>query len=1034
MRFKSILAFFLCASIQGINAQTFTVKGTVLSEEDNSPLIGATVVEQGTANGTTTDLDGKFSLQLSSGSAVLEISYVGFERLVVPVAGKKELEIKLSPESNLIEEIIVTGYRSEIRGDISSAITTIKGKEIGKLVVSGIDQALQGQAPGVMVTQVTGSPGDDIAVRIRGVGTLGNNNPLFVIDGIPTTGGLNMFSLSDIESIEVLKDAAAAAVYGARAANGVVLITTKRGKSGVQTFNFEAFRGIQEPVNLPELLNAEEYLLLRNEGIANANVHRSPFNQIPSYNPSILDTLPDVNWLDEVFSPAGIQRYALSASGGSDQGSFYISGEYFNQGGIFMGQGFDRYQLRMNGDIGKSWFKTGVNLSFSHTDRDVINGSGDGFGPGNELSGIRYALIAAPVFPVRHPDGSFINVSSELGDPILFGDGNANPVVFVRNTDWNQRRYRIFGNAFAQISLWQDKLKLRTTLGGDFRFDLEKRFKERLSVAIYDPTSLTEGRVFDQTLVWNNTLDFRHAIGGHRISLLAGMEAIDNHTDYLGAAVNNFRRTDPLFRYIDASIAQDIKNVSASGIATEWALLSWFGQLGYSFKNRYVLSAAVRRDGSSRFGPNNRWGTFPSVSFAWNVSNEPFFKNIRAISSLKIRGSWGQLGNQEIGIYPYSSLVSIGDYVYTFGGSIATGASIVESGNSNIKWETSTQANLGLDMSLFQDRISFTADLFRKRTDDILVRVPVPQTVGGTRPPFVNAASVENKGIELGINHRNKLGKFSYNIGGNIAIIRNKVLSIANSEPILGGFGLSDGAITKTEPGYPIGSFFLWEMAGIFQSRQEIEASPFQSRFTSPGDVRFADLNGDKIIDDKDRRHVGNPFPDFTYGITAGFNWGNLDFSTLIQGVQGNDVYFLYGNFAYETPLRGFNSYRELLGRWTPDNTDTDIPKVSVDDRNGNRRISTRFLEDGSYLRIRNITLGYNLKDMIGWKGISSFRLFATVQNALTLTKYPGMDPEIQANANDTRGLGLSSDLAVGIDWGTIPAPRIWTLGVQMQF
>ncbi len=1034
MRTAYILAFFTIAFCQKIEAQTFTVKGLVLSSEDNTPLIGATLVEQGTSNGTTTDLDGKFILQIASGASVLEISYVGFERLVVPVQNRKEIEVRLAPESNLIEEIIVTGYRSEIRGDISSAIATVKGKDIGKLVVSGIDQALQGQAPGVMVTQVTGSPGDDIAVRIRGVGTLGNNNPLFVIDGVPTTGGLNMFSLSDIESIEVLKDAAAAAVYGARAANGVVLITTKRGKSGVQTFNFEAFSGIQEPVNLPELLNAEEYLLLRNEGIANANVHRSPFNQIPSYNPSILDTLPDVNWLDEVFSPAGIQRYALSASGGHDQGSFYVSGEYFTQGGIFMGQGFDRYQLRMNGDIGKSWFKTGVNLSFAHTDRDVINGSGDGFGPGNELSGIRYALIAAPVFPVRHPDGSFVNVSAELGDPVLFGDGNANPVVFVRNTDWNQKRYRIFGNAFAQISLWQDKLKLRTTLGGDFRFDLEKRFKERLSVAIYDPTSLTEGRVFDQTLVWNNTLDFRHTFGGHRISLLAGMEAIDNHTDYLGAAVNNFRRTDPLFRYIDGSIPQELDNVSASGIATEWALLSWFGQLGYSFKNRYVLSAAVRRDGSSRFGADNRWGTFPSVSVAWNISNEGFFKRIRAISSLKLRGSWGQLGNQEIGIYPYSSLVSTGDYVYTFGGGIATGASLIESGNENIKWETSTQANLGLDMSLFQDRLSITADLFRKRTDDILVRVPVPQTVGGTRPPFVNAASVENKGLELGLNHRNKLGKFSYNIGGNLAIIRNKVLSISSSEPILGGFGLSDGAITKTEPGYPIGSFFLWEMAGIFQSRQETEASPFQSRFTSPGDVKFADLNGDKIIDDKDRRHVGNPFPDFTYGISAGFSWGNLDFSTLIQGVQGNDVYFLYGNFAYETQLRGFNSYRDLLGRWTPENTDTNIPKVSVDDRNGNRRISTRFLEDGSYLRVRNITLGYNFKDLVGWKGVSSLRLFGTVQNAITLTKYPGMDPEIQANANDTRGLGLSSDLAVGIDWGTVPAPRIWTIGVQMQF
>jgi TonB-linked SusC/RagA family outer membrane protein len=419
-------------------------------------------------------------------------------------------------------------------------------------------------------------------------------------------------------------------------------------------------------------------------------------------------------------------------------------------------------------------------------------------------------------------------------------------------------------------------------------------------------------------------------------------------------------------------------NLGVSGIATEWALLSWFGQMGYSFKNRYVVSAAVRRDGSSRFGRNNRWGTFPSLSVAWNLSNERFFEGIDFISSLKIRGSWGQLGNQEIGIYPYSSLVSTGDYIYVFGNQIATGASIVETGNNNVRWETSTQTNLGLNASFMKDRLSVTLDLFRKRTDDILVRVPVPQAGGSARPPFVNAASVQNEDIELGVRYKNKVGKLNYNLGGNIASIHNEVLSIADSEPILGGFGLSDGALTRTEPGRPVGSFYLWQMEGLFQSQAEIDGSPFQSQFTRPGDVKFADLNGDNKIDDKDRHHVGDPFPDFTYGISAGCSWGHLDFSTLLQGVQGNDVYFLYGNFAYETQLRGFNSYRTLLNRWTPENTNTDIPKVSVDDRNGNRRPSTRFFKDGSYLRIRNITLGYSFKELLHWEGISSLRLYLT--------------------------------------------------------
>ncbi|MFZ4633560.1 MAG: TonB-dependent receptor, partial [Saprospiraceae bacterium] len=324
--------------------------------------------------------------------------------------------------------------------------------------------------------------------------------------------------------------------------------------------------------------------------------------------------------------------------------------------------------------------------------------------------------------------------------------------------------------------------------------------------------------------------------------------------------------------------------------------------------------------------------------------------------------------------------------------------------------------------------------IYRKRTEDILVRVPIPQSGGAQNPPFVNAAEVENKGVELGLTYRNRVADFTYYLGANIASVRNKVLSIANSEPILGGFGLSDGPLTKTEPGYAVGSFFLYEMQGIFQTQAEVDAAPFQTQFTRPGDVRFADTNGDKVIDDKDRKHVGSPFPDFSYGINAGFNWKNFDFSTLLQGIEGNDVYFLYGNFAYETQLRGFNSYNDILDRWTPTNTNTDIPKVSVDDRNGNRRASTRFLKDGSYLRVRNITLGYDFKPLLQWENVGALRLYITAQNAFTFTQYPGLDPEIQANANDTRGLGLSSDLAVGIDWGTVPAPRTFIGGLTIRF
>lgn len=1027
-----LILMFICSGQYAL-AQKFLVSGTVISNEDHLPIIGASVLEKGSQNGAITNADGMFKIEVATASSILMISYIGLESIEVNVAGQSAMNILMNANKSLLDEVIITGYKKEIRSEVSASIASIKSKDIDKLVVQSVEQALQGQAPGVMVTQATGAPGDDIAVRIRGAGTLGNNNPLYVIDGVPTTGNINMFSVGDVESIEVLKDGAAAAIYGSRAANGVVLITTKRGATGKPSFSFDTYIGIQQAIRLPKLLNAKDYLTVRNEAITNANALRDPVRQIKTYDPNILDTLPDNDWLSKVFSTAPIRNYSLSGSGGNENSNFYLSGEYQTQDGIFKGQKFDKYQVRFNGDIGNKKFKVGNNFSFSQTNRKVVGSSGDGFGAGNELSGIRYALIAAPIFSERYKDGRPVNVSSELGDPTLFGDGNANPLVFIDNTDWTIKRYRIFGNVFAEYNPIES-LKLRSSLGGDFLFENEKLFKIRLSDAIYNPTSLNENRVFNQNLIWNNTADFAKHFGKHKVSALLGMEAIKNHTDYLGASGNNFRRTDPLFRYLNDNLPVDIKNVGSSGIATEWSLLSYFSQIGYSYDSRYVLSASIRRDGSSRFGPLNRWGTFPSVSAAWNIANEPFFKRISLISSLKLRASWGKLGNQEIGVYPYSSLVQTGQRVYSFGDVLATGATIAETGNDNVKWETTTQKNIGLDLSIWKDRLSLITDLFDKRTDDILVRVPIPQSGGSQRPPYVNAGSVDNKGLELGLIYKNHSNAFNYSIGANVSALRNKVVSIAGSEPILGGFGLSDGPLTRTEPGYSIGSFYLWQMLGIFQTQAEIDHSPFQTVDTRPGDVKFADLNGDNKIDDKDRAHFGKPFPDFTYGINAAINYKNFDFSILGQGIQGNDVYFLYGNFAYETQSRGFNSYEEILNRWTPTNTNTLIPKVSLDDRNGNRRASTRFLQDGSYFRIRNITLVYDLKDVLKLKSIGAARIYVTVQNAFTWTKYPGLDPEIQSNTNDTRGLGLSSDLAVGVDWGTVPAPRTQIIGFKINF
>ncbi len=1025
-----MLALLLPAAYS--HAQTNRITGIVLSSEDREPMIGVSILLVGTDQGTMTDVDGSFELQAGP-DARLELSYIGFETMVVDVKGRTALTIFMETSSKMLEDVIITGYKREFKSNISGAISSVKAENIERLPVLGVDQALQGQIPGIQITQATGAPGDDIAVRIRGANTLGYNNPLFIIDGMPATGNINMFSTNDIESIEVLKDGAAAAIYGSRAGNGVILITTKKGKSGRPRLSYDGYMGFQEAYKLPELLNSREYLTIRNEAINNSNALRDPRRLLDTFDLAMLDTLADVNWLNQVFRTAPIQRHTLSASGGGENGSYFIMGEYMNQEGIFTGQGFDKYSLRINGQVGNKRIKIGNNLSFSYTDRKVIGSSGDGAGPGNELNALRYALIAAPVFPIRYADGSYIRTSTELGDPFLYGDGNANPLALIDATDWTEKRSRIFGSVYLDLEIFKG-LHARTNLGGDFLFSQSKLFKERLSAAIYDPTSLSEGRTFERNLVWNNVLDFRHNVGKHGISALAGMEAIQNHADYLGASANNFFRSDRLFRYIDNSVAEELSNVGVSGIATEWALLSYFGQVGYTFGDRYVINAAIRRDGSSRFGRDNRYGNFPSVSVAWNLSNESFFRSLEFISHMKLRASWGQMGNQEIGIYPYSSLISTGNRVYSFGDQVVTGAKVVETGNANVRWETTSQVDIGLELSIFKDRLSFVADWYRKRTSDILVRVPVPQAGGSQNPPFVNAGEVENKGWDLALIYKNAHRDFRYSVSANLSTVNNRVLYLADSEPILGGFGLSDGPITRTEAGYPIGSFYLYKMEGIFQSQAEIDASPFQSADTRPGDIRFADINGDGIIDDKDRAHLGSPFPDFIYGLNANFSYKNFDLSLLAQGVQGNDIYFLYGNFAHEVQLRGFNSYQDILNRWTPENTNTDIPRVSVDDRNGNRRISTRFLADGSYMRLRNITLGYNFKDLIRTDAIQGLRVYLTVQNAFTFTRYPGLDPEIQANTNDTRGYNVSSDLAVGIDWGTVPAPRTFIAGLRLDF
>ena len=483
LRIVCIAALITCTGV--VFAQNIVVSGYVTSDTEEEPLLGVNILVKDSQSGTITGLDGDFEIEVATGTTLV-FSYIGYLTQEIVIGSQAVLQIVLVSDAQVLEGVVVTGYKTVIKSDVAGSISSVKAKDIEKLPVMGFDQALQGQVAGLQVTQATGAPGDDIAVRIRGAGTLGNNDPLYVIDGVPTTGDINMFSTSDIESIEVLKDGSAAAIYGARAGNGVIVITTKKGQKGAPRFSAQSYYGFQQANRLPDLLNSKDYLTIRNEAIDNANVLRDTIRQIPLYDPSILDTLPDMDWLSEVFRTAPIQKYSLSASGGGDNGSFYIMGEYFDQEGVFKGQGFEKFLLRFNGDMSNDWIKVGNNISLSFSSRDVIGSSGDGAGPGNELSGIRYALIAAPVFKKTYEDGSYVPTSAFLGDPILYGDGNANPVAFIESTNWNIQRYRIFGNVFAEIQIFKD-LKFRTNLGIDLLFSSNPLFLFLLILTLNHP-------------------------------------------------------------------------------------------------------------------------------------------------------------------------------------------------------------------------------------------------------------------------------------------------------------------------------------------------------------------------------------------------------------------------------------------------------------------------------------------------------------------------------------------------------------------
>lgn len=1015
MRLLFTLIFFKIALVA--SAQT-KISGRVTLDQSGEAAIGATVVAKGTSVGTMTDAEGNFTLQVPEGNRILVVSYTGYSPKELALDTETYYEVKLSESPALLNEVIVTGYGSQKRSSISGSVSVVSSDEIAERPILRVEQALQGRTAGVQVAQNSGSPGSTLSVRVRGVGTINNADPLYIVDGVPVDG-LDFLNPNDIESINVLKDAASAAIYGARGANGVVLITTKGGKRNQDgKITYDAYMGVQRAARLVELLNAREYATLQNEAYIAAG--KTP---LPEFTrPELLGEGTD--WQEAIFQKAPIASHQLSFTGGSERSAYTLSGNYFSQDGIVGGPkaNFQRATVRFNSmsDL-KKWLTVGNNLAFTWLERDGLTENSQYNSP------IIRALNMDPTTPVRKADGTYAYSNYSSTDI-------ANPVNAIEQTYSQWRTNRLVGSVYGDVKL-SKHLTFRSTFSLDATFAVQRGFVPKYDLS--NIPSLSEAPAAEKSLVntvsvanhnWRNwqtenVLTFQKSIGEkHELTIITGTTALQNRYDANGGANTNL----PSNKWEDAYISNTIDPIESQSSwqwAAESALLSYFAKANYELKNTYLFSATFRADGSSRFGRNNRFGYFPSFSAGWIVSHEGFWK-VPAINFFKVRASWGQNGNDRIGDYAFSTVVQNGQN-YTFGPKedITNGAVALTAANPDLKWETSTQSDIGVDAELFDGRFQFTSDVYVKKTSDMLYAAPIP-LVSGTAPPVQNVATAENRGLELSLNYRNFDHPLHFSLGGNVAFIKSEVTGLGRGgEPVYSGLVQSANAnASKTDVGHPIASFYGYVTDGIFQNQAEIEAAAFQSNETAPGDIRFKDLDGNGVIDANDRTYIGNPTPRFTYGFTSELEWRGLELNLFFQGTQGNDIYVNTTRFDFAF----VNRPASALQRWTGEGTSNSEPRANLSDPNQNVRISDRFVEDGSYLRLKNLQLGYNLpKKWINRAHVEKMKLYFSGQNLLTWTRYSGLDPEIGS---------VGSSLEIGIDRGFYPQARTIMGGVSVTF
>lgn len=1023
----TLLFVLIFASFLHVRAQDVPVQGRVTTS-DGEGIPGVTVVVKGTATGTVTDSLGNYSISVPDSNAVLQFSYMGYETKEATVGSQSQMNIALASDSKA-DEVVVIGYGTQKRKEVTGAVSSVSAEEINQTPVASFDQAIQGRVPGVQVTQSSGAPGAAVSVQIRGTGTMRTTEPLYVIDGYivknnnngtdanaggfnagSNTNALSTLNPNDIESIEILKDAAASSIYGARAANGVVIITTKRGKLGAPKVDLETYVGVQKAWKTLDLLNAEQNATLNNEARANAG----QAGQAAFSNPAALGEGTD--WQGEMFRSAPIRNHYLSISGGSATANYLLSGGYFNQEGTMLGTGFNRYSFRANSDIkaGKR-FKFGESLFISRTTAQREPWTQD-------RSQVEQMIKMSPHVPVYNPDneGGFAGPDPSINNFI-------NPVGQANLIENVSRRTRFLGTIYGEVEIIKG-LKYKLNLGSDIIYGTGYLFTPsffmansannfNLTPSIFQYSNNELGYLVENTLAYNKTF------GIHNLGAVVGVtqqtsvnEGLQAFSDQLPS--NNIRTL---------SAGAGAANRTIGGQKYEYAIRSFFGRVNYSLLDRYLASFSLRRDGSSNFSPNHRYGTFASISGGWRISQEAFMEDVTFISDLKLRASWGKIGNDNIDSYGYSNnLNTKASYVLGNSQSLAPGITQTELANSDLKWESTAITNFGLDLGLMNNKLYFTADYFIKTTTDLLVRLPVPMTYGVAAAPFQNAGEVRNTGIELALNYQELSGDFTYGLGVNFTSIKNEVLSLGGGEPIEAGANASanTGNITRTEVGQPIAYFYGYKTDGLFQTDAEAAASGQAG--AKAGDIKFKDLDGDGDIDADDRGKIGSPMPDFMYGINANAGFKGFDLTLFFQGVKGNEI-FNVTRYWLEGMADDNNHSTAVLDHWTPTNTDTDVPRAVADDPNNNRRVSDRFVENGSYFRLKTLQLGYTLPEgLLKSVNISKARVYFTSYNLFTITKYSGYDPEL-APSNQ-------SNLSRGIDTGNYPQSRSFIVGAQLGF